>query len=177
MKNEDIKPDVLRMRLLEIVRLCADYCFVCENAREMDKKEFVQRILNVLPRIYWEFLDVECDVVALEDTDYYASYVDEDYYESIRRNIESVLGEDDMYLETFEEDMKYSEQPIPASVAEGLADIFQPLYNFISGVKDTDGDNITDAYISCREDFDSYWSQTLCNVLRAINNIRLNITN
>ncbi len=40
------------------------------------------------------------------------------------------MGEDDVFLETFEEDMKYSDTPVAASVSESLADIFQPLYNF-----------------------------------------------
>ena len=83
-----------------------------------------------------------------------------------------MLGPDDVFLETFEEDMKYSDTPIAASVAESLADIFQPLFNFISVVKDTDGDSIIEAYMQCKEDFVSYWSQTLCNVLRALNHIK-----
>ena len=82
------------------------------------------------------------------------------------------MGPDDIFLETFEEDMKYSETPIAASISESLADLFQPLYNFISVVKDSEGDKLVEAYINCKEDFISYWSQTLCNVLRALNNVR-----
>lgn len=164
--------DNMRMRLLGVTSLAADYCATCENAREMEKSEFIDRILNLLPRIYWEFFDLSADIVALEEFDYFSSYVDEDYYESIRRHIEALLGPDDVFLETFEEDMKYSDTPIAASVAESLADIFQPLYDFISIVKDTEGDKMTEAYMQCKEDFESYWSQTLCNVLRALNHIK-----
>ncbi|MDE6235889.1 MAG: DUF5063 domain-containing protein [Muribaculaceae bacterium] len=123
------------------------------------------------------FNDEDLDLdgyVSLEEegaSTYYANYVDEDYYESVRRHIEGLLGPDDVFLETFEEDMKYSDTPIAASVAECLADIFQPLYNFISVVKETDGDELEGAYRECHENFVAYWSQTLCNVLRALNNI------
>jgi len=165
--------DNMRQRLLGVTSLAADYCAVCENAGEMEKDEFIDRMLDSLPRLYWEFFDISAeDVVLLEEYDFFSSYVDEDYYESVRRHIESVLGPDDVFLETFEEDMKYSDTPIAASVAESLADIFQPLFNFISVVKDTDGDRIVEAYMQCKEDFESYWSQTLCNVLRALNHIR-----
>ncbi len=82
------------------------------------------------------------------------------------------MGEDDVFLETFEEDMKYSDTPVAASISESLADIFQPLYNFISVVKDSEGDNAAGAFRECKENFESYWSQTLCNVMRALNNIR-----
>ena len=159
---------------MEVVSLCAEYCFICQNAGEMDKEGFVDSMLNVLPRVYWQFFDIDCDLVSLGEFDYFSSYVDEDYYESIRHQIERIMGEDDMYLETFEEDMKYSEQPIPSSIAEALADIFQPLFNFISIVKDSEGEKLTDAFLNCKEDFQSYWSQTLCNVLRALNYVRYN---
>ena len=162
----------MRSRLLAVTSLAADYCATCENAREMDKDEFVDRMLNLLPRIYWEFFDLSGDFVSLEEFDYFSSYVDEDYYESIRRHIEALLGPDDMFLETFEEDMKYSDTPIAASAAEALSDIFQPLFDFISTVKDTDGERMTEAYMHCKEGFESYWSQTLCNVLRALNRIK-----
>lgn len=165
--------DNMRTRLLAVTSLAADYCHICENASEMEKSEFTDRILDCLPRIYWEFFDISADdLVTLEEWDYQPDYVDEDYYESIRRHIEMVMGPDDVFLETFEEDMKYSDTPIAASISESLADLFQPLFNFISVVKDTEGEKLVEAYINCKEDFVSYWSQTLCNVLRALNYLK-----
>ncbi|MDE6578646.1 MAG: DUF5063 domain-containing protein, partial [Muribaculaceae bacterium] len=78
----------------------------------------------------------------------------------------------DTFLETFKEDMKYSDSPIAASIAESLADIFQPLFNFASIVRDTEGDSIVEAFLQCKENFEEYWSQTLCNVLRALNHVK-----
>ena len=166
-----------KSRLLEIVSLSTEYCSVCENAGEFEKDEFIDRLLNLLPRIYWEFFDLVPSEIMLEDESYFGSYLEEDYYESIRRHIESLLGEDDVFLETFEEDMKYSDTPIGASIAESLSDIFQPLFNFISIVRDSEGQQMSDAYIICREQFCEYWSQTLCNVLRALNHIKFSNRN
>lgn len=168
-----MKEDQIKRRLMTVTALAAEYCATLENAAQMEKDEFVDRMLDLLPRIYWEFFDISADdIVLLEESDFYASYIDEDYYESVRRQIEAVIGPDDVFLETFEEDMKYSDTPIAASIAESLADIFQPLYNFISVVKDTDGDKLVEAYMQAKEDFVSYWSQTLCNVLRALNHLK-----
>lgn len=161
-------------RLLGVVKLAADYCTACDNAREMEKQEFIDRMLDLLPRIYWEFFDLSAEIVSLDEADYFSSYVDEDYYESIRRHMESLLGPDDVFLETFEEDMKYSDTPIAASIAESLADIYQPMFDFISVVRDTDGDRLTEAFLHCKEDFEAYWSQTLCNVMRALNYVKYN---
>lgn len=169
--------ETLRARLLNVTALAQDYCLLLENVREVSRYEFVARMLNLLPRLYVEFLDIAPESSSLEEEEYFfQSYVDEDYYESVRLGLESIMGADDIFLETFEEDMKYSDSPIASSVSECLADIFQPLFNFLSVVKDTEGDNLVEAYLQCREDFDAYWSQTLCNVLRALNNLRNNIT-
>lgn len=184
----------LRSRLLGVTALAAEYCMVVENATESTAKEFVGKMLNILPKLYIEFFDIIPDSAQEDNNDdtdlyvdgyaplepvdedtYYPDYVDEDYYEGVRRHIENLLGPNDTFLETFEEDMKYSDTPIAASISESLADIFQPLYNFISIVKDSEGEHLTGAYIECRENFVSYWAQTLCNVLRALNHIYFNL--
>lgn len=115
--------------------------------------------------------DYGCDCEDMDAGTYYGSYVDEDYYENVRRHMEQLLGPDDVFLETFEEDMKYSDTPIAASIAESLADIFQPLYNFVAIVRESDGEELEGAYRECHDNFAAYWGQTLCNVLRALNHL------
>lgn len=100
--------------------------------------------------------------------------LDEDYYESIRRAVEGVMGEEDVYLEVFEEDMKYSDTPVSASIAEGLADIFQSLYNFVETVRDAPSERLSSILRAAKEDFEHYWSRIACNLMRALNNIRYN---
>ena len=164
----------LNRKMLNITAYASQYCEAVENAREMEKDEFVERMTELLPQIYGEFAGLSPEDVGVLDYGYYQTYVDEQWYDTIRRNVEMVLGPDDVFLETFEEDMKYSDTPVASSVAECLADIFQPLFNFISIVKESEGQELAGAYVECRENFASYWSQTLCNVLRALNHLRFN---
>lgn len=167
----------MRSRLLGVVALASRYCATLENARETERDVFIAEMLDILPRLYLEFSGIDADELAgPAEYEYYPSYVDEDYYGSVRRNAEQLLGPDDVFLETFEEDMKYSDTPIAASISESLADIFQPLYNFICIVKDTDGESAPGAFRECKENFEAYWSQTLCNVMRALNHVRYNST-
>lgn len=153
------------------VGLCDEYCRELEAAREADRDEFVDRMLRLLPRLYISAFDIAPDIYLDQDV-YIEQALDEDYYDAVRRNVETLLGPDDVYLEVFEEDMKYSDTPIAASVAEGLADIFQVLYNFINTVRDAPDDLASEALAAVKEDFGSYWSKPLCNVLRALNNIK-----
>ena len=122
----------------------------------------------------------DCHVLAVGDVRqspdgsdmYMQEALDEDYYDSVRRGVESVMGEDDTYLDVFEEDMKYSDTPISASIAEGCADLFQVFYNYLETVREAPTELIEEATETLREDFAQYWARTLCNVLRAVNAVR-----
>lgn len=157
---------------LAFIALCNEYCSALEHARESERDEFVNAMLRLLPRLYISASDLRPDEASLTEDAYLEETLDEDYYESIRRSVETLLGEDDTYLEVFEEDMKYSDTPIAASVSEGLADIFQVLYNLLEVVRDAPEDLVASALAAVKDDFETYWSRTLCNVLRAVNHIR-----
>ncbi len=162
---------------LAFIALANEYCQALENARETSREDFISTMLRQLPRIYISASDLTTDpTLAYEyEEPYLESLLEEDYYESIRRSIENLMGPDDTYLEVFEDDMKYSDTPIAASVAESLCDIFQVLYNFIGMVKDAPDEYLDNAVIAVKSEFEGYWSQFVCNVLRALNHIRYNI--
>ena len=163
----------IKTRLIHLVALCSDYCVTIENAADMEADELTGALLGLLPRIYFEFHDIDAgESASLDDWGGgLAEHLDEVHYEAVRGILLSVLGENDTYLETFEKDMKYSDTPIASSISENLCDIFQPLYNFVMEVRESEGDNLEDAYRECRDGFREYWSQTLCNVMRALNSI------
>lgn len=156
---------------LAFIGLSNEYCHAVEQAADTEREDFVASMTRLLPRIYISAADLSAEN-DMEDVYYIDDSLDEESYDAVRRGIESVLGEDDTYLEVFEEDMKYSDTPIAASVAEGLSDIYQVLFNFLSAVRDSTEDNIVSALILVGEDFRQYWSRPLCNVLRALNHIR-----
>lgn len=164
----------IRRRLIHLVALCAEYCTTLEDSGNMERDELVGALLGYLPRIYFEFHDIDADEESGIDEwgiGGVREHLDEDRYEMVRNQLAVAFGEDDTYLETFQKDMKYSDTPIAATISENLADIYQPLYDFFVEVKESEGDNLEEAYRVCRESFREYWSQTLCNVLRALNAI------
>lgn len=161
----------LNTNSIAFIALCNEYCHAVEGAREAEKDEFLDSVLHLLPRLYISAADLRVDSVDDEDA-YIESVLDEDYYDSVRRRIENLMEPDDVYLEVFEEDMKYSDTPIGASISESLTDIFQSLYNFVEMVKDAPVHVIETAIVAARDDFRSYWGQILCNVLRPLNHLR-----
>ncbi len=165
--------EAIRTRLINLTALCAEYCSALENCREIEKEEFVNSLLGYLPRIYFEFHDIDAgENTSLDEWGFGVSeHMDEAQYESVRLQLATLFAEDDTYLETFEKDMKYSDTPIASTISENLADIYQPLYDFVMEVRESEGENLEEAYRACKDAFKEYWSQTLCNVMRALNAI------
>ncbi len=185
---------------IAFIALCNEFCSALESVATgsdpdlSSRAEFVASMLNFIPRLYISATDLRPlhiepaspDDEGYEGATYYDEYdapgddtswaiedhLDEDYYDSIRRSIEAIMGKDDVYLEVFEEDMKYSDTPISASISEGLADIFQSLYNFIETIRDASSERIAAALEAVKEDFEHFWSRPACNLLRALNHVR-----
>lgn len=162
---------------LAFIALCNEYCAELEHCRESEQQTFVSRMLDLLPRIYITARSLQPDPAADPDSMAIIPALEEDTYEQVRRAAELVLGEHDTYLETFVSDMKYSDEPIGASIAESLADLFQVMFNFIETVRDAAPETVEDAVAAVEEDFRTYWSQALCNVMRPLNSIYQNAFN
>ena len=78
------------------------------------------------------------------------------------------LGENDEYLEVFDENMQYSETPVVNSISEKLCDIYQDLKNFISAYRSGMIDVIEEALWQLNNSFELYWGKACASVLRAI---------
>lgn len=157
---------------IAFIGLCNEYRMALENARETERDDFIDSMLRLLPRMYISATDLKVDPLMDDAEGFLTESLDEDYYEAIRRNVETLLGPDDVYLEVFEEDMKYSDTPVATSISEGLADIFQVIFNFLSTIRDATDENMALAIVAVRDDFRAYWSTPLCNVLRALNHLK-----
>lgn len=166
MKHTGLKPNQLAF-----LALSNEYCSALENAAESDPDEFNDTMLRLLPRLYISASDLQNDSFVEE---FLPASLDEDYYDAVMRSVAMLYGENDTYLEVFEEDMKYSDTPIAATISESLADIFQELYNLVEASKDAPTDLVDQYLCAVRDDFASFWGQTLCNVLRAVNAVKYN---
>ena len=169
--DDNEEPVTLSNNDLAFLALCNEYCAAVENVSVTETTDFVDKMLKLLPRLYISALDIKADM--LEQTDgYIAPALTEDVYNSLRNAIAARLGEDDTFLEVFEEDMVYSETPIAVTVSESLADLFQVFYDFLETCREAPNYLIAEALASVRQSFEEFWSQTLTNVLRALNAIK-----
>lgn len=150
--------------------LCNEYCTLMSDCRSISALDLVNKALRLLPRLYICARDLH-EANVLDEDGWIDSALTEEQYEITRNDISSVLGEHDVYLEVFEEDMKYSDTPVSASISENLADIYQVLFDYLDAVRLGTDDVVYAAVNAVKESFKEYWGSTLCNVLRALNNL------
>lgn len=159
---------------LAFLGLCNEFCAEVEKAPAVEMTHMVDTMLRLLPRIYISISDAQVDF-GIGEGGYISPSLEEDAYDILRANLAVVFGEEDTFLEVFVDDMKYSDTPIAVTVSESLADLFQVFYDFLEACRDAPNDLINEALMSVRESFADYWSQTLTNVLRALNAIKYRI--
>ena len=154
---------------LAFIALTNEYCQTIERIHDYDRNTFVATMVKLLPRIFITADDLEMNVM----TDAYIEpALKETQYEQVRQAIAQVMADEDVYLEVFLDDMKYSDTPISAMVSENLADLYQEFYNMVQAVQYASSDDQSDVVGLCYENFTDYWGQTLCNVLRALHHIK-----
>jgi hypothetical protein len=155
---------------IDFTRIALEYCAFVEKTKESNKSTFIDNMSKVLPLLY-----LKASIIPQITTNYesdLAVKVNEKFYAQVETNISELLGDDDLYLETFHPDIKLSDSPVAVKISEDLADIYQDLGNFIAIFKNGHKETMNDALVLCIENFKNYWGQRLVNALRALHFIK-----
>ena len=167
MNSSEINPNII-----SFVALANEYCQALEQAPETPVSDFVDTMLRLLPRLYIAGRDIPAPVDELGGFGGTAIYgaLEEDQYEAVRTGVARLLGEDDMFLDAQVADMQYSDTPIAQSVAEKLADLYQPMYDLVYSVRESGAEHITEQATETRASIEQ-WSQPLTTALRVLNSL------
>ena len=160
--------------VVEFVTVAAEYCGFLERSEGALRSEFVETLLKLLPLLYLKGTMLpEC--TRMDDFDDLERFVTEDQYEVLRLTLADVMADRDDYLDVFVDDMKYSDTPIRKTISEDLADIWQDIKNFVCLFRTGVNQTMNDALVECRENFATYWGQTLVNTLRALHEVKYSL--
>lgn len=152
--------------VIEFVTVAVEACVFLEQNESTSREVWVDKMLKLLSLLYVKALFLPDTEISQED--FSASFVHEEDYIRIVNVVSSVMGEEDVFLDVFVEDMKYSDTPVSTLVSENIADIYQDIRNFISVYQYGLTDQMNDALYQCKENFRLYWGQKLVNVMRPL---------
>lgn len=170
MERTDIEKIVYDKSVIDFVTIAVEICVFLEKNEPLPREEWIDRILKMLSFLYVKALLLPETVTTDEEPP--VTFVREEDYSRVMNGVSGVMGEEDIYLDVFVEDMKYSDTPVSTFVSENIADIYQDIRNFVSVYQFGLTDRMNDALYQCKENFHLYWGQKLVNVLRPLHALK-----
>lgn len=171
MSKVDIKSTVYGSETIEFVTVAVEFCIFLESFKGLTTEEFTEKMTKILPLLYLK-AQLMPQVAEGEEGFFDEEAVTEEDYNFILDKVTAVMGQYNDYLEVFVRDMRYSDEPILAHIAENIADIYQDIRNFVAVYQRGIEEHMYDALLACVSNFKSYWGQTLVNVLRALHAVK-----
>ena len=163
---------ILSKQTEDFVRTALEFCILTEKHTQTGKDFFINNMIRVLPLLYLK-VSIIPKIEENYDSDL-ETKVSEDMYNKVENSISNLLGNENLYLETFHPDIRLSDSPVAVKISEDLADIYQDLGNFIAVFKNGQRETMNDSLALCVRNFEKYWGQRLLNALRALHYIKYN---
>ncbi|MDE6159483.1 MAG: DUF5063 domain-containing protein [Bacteroidaceae bacterium] len=158
---------------LEFTTVAVSFCQTVEQASAQDVAAFVDRMLKLVPLLY---LKAQLLPRADADTDELpGGQVTQADYDYVLTGIHMLLGEYNEYMEVADATDLCTEETRWCSLAEQLADVYQPVRNFLAVYQDATEEQMAAALVQLCEDFRDYWGQQLLDALRQLHRIQLKL--
>lgn len=170
MERTDTRQIVYDKSVIDFVAVAVELSVFLEQDEQLPRSEWVDKMLKLLPLLYVKasLLPVSERLDDLPP----ATFVREEDYARVASKVAALMGAEDVYLDVFVDDMKYSDRPVSGFVSENMADIYQDVRNFVSIYQFELVDQMNDALAVCRENFYLFWGQKLVNVLRPLHALK-----
>lgn len=155
-------------KTLEFVAAATEFCVYLEKESLHDRDEFLQRMLRLLPVLYFK---VQLLPTQEFEPDYFMpdEQVTEQDYEFVRSSVAATLGEEDDYEDsTFGMAMQQTELTCWKTISEGIADIYQPLRNFVTAYRIGAEACMETALWNVQEEFRQSWGIACVDTLRRL---------
>jgi len=156
--------------VVEFVTVGAEYCAFLEQSQGRDKTALADTLLKLLPLLYVKAqLLPHVEGGASFGTE---TYVTEQDYNWLRAILADVLGDEDEYEDVVRGDAMETDDIRWMRISEGLADIYQPVRDFVECFRNGVAENIEDALWALNDSFELYWGGNLVDVLRRLHRLK-----
>ncbi|MCF8330904.1 MAG: DUF5063 domain-containing protein [Bacteroidales bacterium] len=164
----DIEEKVKGSHVIELITVANDFCIFTEGLEKYDKSDILGYFQKVLPLLYIKGA-LTPYVPPVEDM-VPEHYITEENWDNIYSQFKEKLGEDDMFGLVIHDEI-YGDKAEKASIAEGLADIYQDLKDFLVLYQQNTSIARQNAVYECHRLFAARWGHRLVNVHAAIHKL------
>lgn len=160
---------VYSQSVVEFVAVATETCLLLEQHQSHDRDDLVAKLLKLLPLLYTKAqLLPEVDGADAFSPE---SYVSESDYEWLRMSLAETMGEIDEFEDTLYDEGVQTGELRWRNVSECLADIYQPVRNFVETYRAGMEENTEEALWAVRDTFELYWGADLVDVLRRLHRV------
>lgn len=163
---ENNQEGVYSRHVVEFVTVANEYCKYSEHAGEIKGQALLTIFQRFLPLLYLKATFLPKLEPLFEDGN--EKFVTEFDWYRIHDSFLRKLGSADDYLKLPDEVQEKNEGPVPGSLSEDFADIYQDMKNFILLYQTGTEEVMNDAIWECKMNFDEFWGKKLLNAIRAI---------
>jgi hypothetical protein len=163
----DTRPDpVYSHNVVEFVAVANEYCKYAEHASELKGDEMLKIMQRILPLMYLKASLLPALEPVFEDGN--EKFVTETDWQRIHDTLRQKLGTANDFAAQMSDILDDSGIPVPVTLSENMADIYQDLKDFILLYQTGTKEVMNDALWECRTNFENLWGQKLVNSMRAI---------
>lgn len=152
--------------VVEFVAVANEYCKYAEHASDLKGDEILRIMQRILPLMYLKASLLPALEPFFEDGN--EKFVTEADWYRIHDSFKRRFGTANDFVEVFDDRFNIADGPVPSSLAENLADIYQDMKDFLLLYQTGTKEVMNDAIWECRMNFEDLWGQKLVNSLRAI---------
>ena len=164
--KEDSITDVLySKKVIEMLTVSNEYCLYLESAKDHDKEGVLLYMQKLLPLIYLKaslLPDIE-----VNDENAAEHFVTEEQWEELFNTLSNKFGNDDIYYFIDLAEKSHSD-PVRASLAENLTDIYQDLKDFVLLYQKPLRSSQENALRDCKNLFETRFGYRIVNAQKAI---------
>jgi hypothetical protein len=170
MDKRDNHAIIYDKQVIEFMAVAVEFCSLLEQDAAPASGEWVDHMVKLLPLLYLKAWLLPEAVPSFSEE--LPAFVKEEDYNRVAHTVEKVMGEENVYLDVFVEEMRYSDTPVTSFVSEAIADIYQDVRDLVSVYQFELTAQMNDALYVCREHFFTYWGQKLVNVMRPLHALK-----
>lgn len=170
---EGFESPVYSKNTIEFVTVANEFCKFIESSEGISLTQFVDISHRVLPLLYLKATLLPEDVESYDE--FNEKFVTEETYGYIQGMLIEKFGEYNTYDEIYDPLRQENDEPAQLSVAEGFADIYQDVKDFVMQFQVASDEVMQNAIWECKQAFEQYWGQRAVNILRVLHNLKYNI--
>ena len=166
--EESIQDALYSRKVIDMLTVSNEYCLFIEKADSHSKEELFQYIQKLLPLLYLK-ASLLPDI-PVNDENAAEHFVTEEQWEDLFNVLSIKLGTDDIYYFIDLHEKSHSD-PVKASIAENLTDLYQDLKDFVLLYQKPLRTSQENAVRDCKNLFETRFGYLLVNAQQAIHYI------